>query len=75
MTAKEFLTDKTLQAIDIAAWTAINLVVDDLAYALASNTSNLQVGTPLQRVTDYIITDDVITYGEFTLDLATTDML
>ena len=75
MTAKEFLVDKKLQAIEVAANEIINLVVDDLSYCLAVNTGNFSVGTPIQRVTDYKKTKDVITYGELTLDLAATEML
>lgn len=75
MTAKEFLTGKTLQAIEVTGSIIISLNVDDLAYGLAVDTSNIQVGTPVYRVTDYIQSDDTITYGSLTLDLATTNML
>lgn len=75
MTAKEFLTGKKLQAIELVEGTIINLVVDDLAYSLVADTGNFSVGTPIKRITDYIETKDVITYGSLTLDLETTEML
>lgn len=75
MTAKEFLADKTLQAIEVAAKVIINIVADDIIYPLATDTSHLYVGTPIQRVTDYTQSDDIITWANLTLDLATTNML
>lgn len=74
MTAKEFLTGKKLQAIEVVGNIIINLVVDDLSYAIVAETSSFQVGTKIQRVTAYKKAKDVITYGNLTLDLATTEM-
>ena len=75
MTAKEFLTDKTLESIDIASGVIINLVVDNIPYGLLTNTGSISVGTPIQRINNYTKTDDVITFGNITLDLAITEML
>jgi len=75
MTAKEFLTGKKLQAIEVAANVIINLVVDDLAYCLAADTTNLKVGTQIVRATNFKKVKDVITYGNLTLDLATAEMM
>lgn len=75
MTAKEFLEDKTLQAIDIVEGTIINLIVDGLPQGLSVDTSKIRYGTKLQRFTIFENIDDVITIGNITLDLATTDML
>lgn len=75
MTAKEFLTGKKLQAIEVVGNVIINLIVDGASYALAAETSSFQVGTKIQRVTEYKKTRDIITYGDITLDLATTNML
>lgn len=75
MTAKEFLEDKTLQAIDIVEGTIINLIVDGSSQGLSVDTSKIRYGTKLQRFTIFENIDDVITIGNITLDLATTDML
>ncbi len=75
MTAKEFLTDKTLQAVEIACDRIISIVVDNLAYALSVNVSDLPTNTSVIRVTQFVQTDDIVTVETVSLNLATTNML
>jgi hypothetical protein len=74
-TAKEFLQGKTLKAIDVAQGTVLSLVIQNSAYGLDVDTSNIPYRTPVTRVKDFTIDGDTLTAGDITLDLAATFML
>ena len=74
-TAKEFLQDKTLKAIDVAQGTVLSLVIQNSAYGLDVDTSNIPYRTPVTRVEDFTIDGDTLTTNGITLDLSTTFML
>jgi hypothetical protein len=74
-TAKEFLQDKTLKAIDVAQGTVLSLVVKKALYGLDVDTSNIPYRTPVTRVKDFTIDGDTLTADGITLDLAATFML
>jgi len=75
MTAKEFLEGKTLTAVETVETLIINLVIEEAIYGLDVDTSGIEGGTTLTRTEDFNITDDVLTAGELSVDLATTNML
>jgi hypothetical protein len=75
MTAKEFLEGKTLTAVETVETLIINLVIEEAVYGLGVDTSGIEGGTTLTRTEDFNITDDVLTSGELSVDLATTNML
>jgi hypothetical protein len=75
MTAKEFLEGKTLTAVETVETLIINLVIEEAVYGLDVDTSGIEGGTTLTRTEDFNITDDVLTSGELSVDLATTNML
>lgn len=75
MTAKEFLEGKTLTAVETVETLIINLVIEEAVYGLDVDTSGIESGTQLTRTEDFNITDDVLTTGELSVDLATTNML
>jgi hypothetical protein len=75
MTAKEFLSGKTLTAIEFIEDLTINLVVDKAVYGLSVDTSSITAGTKLTRTEEFEIDGDTLTSGDITLDLSETDML
>jgi hypothetical protein len=75
MTAKEFLEGKTLTAVETVETLIINLVIEEAVYGLDVDTSGIEGGSKLTRTEDFSITDDVLTAGELSVDLATTNML
>ena len=75
MTAKEFLEGKTLTAVETVETLIINLVIEEAVYGLDVDTSGIEGGTQLTRTEDFNITDDVLTTGELSVDLSTTNML
>lgn len=75
MTAKEFLTDKTLTAIEVVDNLILNLVIDESTWGLDVDTSNIQSGTPLNRTIDFTIENDILKSNDISLDLNTTNML
>lgn len=75
MTAKEFLTDKNLSAVELTGSLIMNLIVDNVPHGLKVDTSSVPSGTVLQKVTKFTYEDDVITVGNIVLNLAVTEML
>jgi hypothetical protein len=75
VTAKEFLQDKTLKAIDVAQGTVLSLVIQNSAYGLDVDTSSIPYGTQVTRIEDFTIDGDTLTAGGITLDLSATFML
>ena len=74
-TAKEFLQDKTLKAIDVVQGTVLSLVVKKTLHGLDVDTSNIPYRTPVTRVEDFTIDGDILTADGITLDLAATFMM
>ena len=75
MTAKEFLQDKTLIAIEVVDNLILNLVIEESIWGLDVDTSNIQSGTPLIRTIDFTIENDILKSNDISLDLNTTNML
>jgi hypothetical protein len=74
-TAKEFLQDKKLNAVDVVQGKVLNLVFKKSLHGLYVDTSGIPYGTKLTRVEDFTIDGDTLTVGDITLDLAATFML
>lgn len=75
MTAKEFLEDKTLSAVETVDGLILNLIVDKAVYGMDIDTSNIKSGTPIVRTTEFVIIEDTLSSGDISVDLSTTDML
>jgi hypothetical protein len=74
MTAKEFLEEKTLTAVETVGTLVINLVIGDAIYGMDVDTSNIPQGTLLLRTEDFTLENDTLTANELSIDLSTTDM-
>jgi hypothetical protein len=75
MKAKEFITGKTLTAIETVGSKILNLVIDRTSYGLTVDTSTIKAGTKLKKTTSFEIVDDILTSGSMSVNLAETDML
>ncbi len=74
ITAKEFLQDKTLKAIDVVQGTVLSLVVKKAPHGLDVDTSGIPYRTKVTRVEDFTIDGDILTADGITLDLSATFM-
>lgn len=75
MTAKEFLEEKTLTAVETVGTLVINLVLGEAVYGMNVNTSKIKKGTLLTRTEDFVIEDDILTANGMSIDLSKTNML
>jgi len=75
MTAKDFLIGKTLTSIEIVENLILNLVIEQAVYGMELDTTSINAGTLLTRTEDFTIDGDILTSGDLSLDLSTTDML
>jgi hypothetical protein len=78
MTLKEFLQDKTLQAVEMIDFDynqVINVYVDGGSYGLVIDTSNITCGTPLTYTTDFTLDGDVLTVSDFSINTNDVEML
>ena len=75
ITAKEFLQNKTLTAVGVARGTILNLVVQNSSHGLYIDTTRIPCGTPVVRIENFSIKDDILTVRRMSLDLSTTFML
>jgi hypothetical protein len=75
MKATEFLQDNTLTFIERTPDLILSLVIDRVTYGLDVDTSDLTADTVITRTTDFQITDNILTSGDITVDLSSTDML
>lgn len=75
MTIKEYLSDKTLTAVEIADSLIFNLVCDQLIMGVEEDTSGVPSGTPLTRRYDFVLTDTTLSCNGISLDINTTNVL
>jgi hypothetical protein len=78
MTLKEFLQDKTLEAVELIDFDynqVINVYVDGACYGLAIDTSDIPCGTPLTYTTEFTLDGDILTVSDFSINTNDVDML
>jgi hypothetical protein len=75
MKAKEFVKGKNLTAVETVNNLIINLVTDKTVYGLKVDTSSIPSGTKVTRTNQFKIQNDILTTGNTSVNLATTDML
>jgi len=78
MTLKEFLQDKTLEAVELIDFDynqIINVYIDGAGYGLAIDTSNIPAGTPLEYRTDFTLDGDMLSVSDISVNTNDVDML
>ena len=79
MTLKEFLQDKTLEAVELIDFDynqIINVYVDGGAgYGLKADTSNIPAGTPLEYRTDFTLNEDMLSVSDISVNTNDIEML
>lgn len=77
MTLKEFLTDKTLSAVEITEEFGIiyNVYIGEAGYGLDIDTSGVPYGTQLYIRKDFTLENDILSVAGISIDTAYTNML
>jgi hypothetical protein len=75
MTIKEFLTDKTLTAVETVNNLIINLVCGEAITGIKVDTSNIPSGTLTTRRNDFTLINDILSVDSISVDTQTTDIL
>ena len=77
MTLKEFLTDKTLTAVELSEEFGIifNVYIEEIGYGLNVNTSGIPYGTQLSIREDFTLQDDILSVAGISIDTTITEML
>jgi hypothetical protein len=77
MTLKQFLTDKTLTAVEITEEYNLifNVYVEGAGYGLDIDNSNVPNGTPLYMREDFTLENDILSVAGISLDTEITNML
>ena len=77
MTLKEFLTDKTITAVEITEEYDLifNVYVEGAGYGLAIDNSNVPNGTQLYMREDFTLENDILSVAGISLDTTQTNML
>jgi len=78
MTLKEFLQDKTLEAVELIDFDynqIINVYVDGVGYGLKIETSNIPAGTPLEYRTDFTLEGDILLVSDFSINTNDVEIL
>ena len=75
MTATDFLQEKELTAIEIINNMVLNLIIGEEIFGLNIDTSNIEMGTSLVRITDFEIQDNILKFNNNELDLSSIDIL
>ena len=77
MTLKEFLTDKTITAVEITEQYNLifNVYVEGAGYGLAIDNSNVPNGTQLYMREDFTLENDILSVAGISLDTTQTNML
>jgi hypothetical protein len=78
MTLKEFLQNKTLEAVELIDFDynqVINVYVDGAGYGLKIDTSNIPCGTPLTYTTDFTLDGDTLSVSDFSININDVEML
>jgi len=75
MTIKEFLTDKTLTAVETVDNLIINLVCGEALTGIKVDTSNIPSGTLTTRRNDFTLINDILFVDSISVNIEKTDML
>ena len=75
MKAIDYLIGKTLTSIDVVKERIINLNTNETTMGLDIDTSDIEFGTPLMQVSDFIINENILSYGDLTVDLSSVNVL
>lgn len=77
MTLKEFLTDKTISAVEITEEYNLifNVYIEGVGYGLDINTSNVPDGTKLYMREDFTLENDILSVANISINTAITSML
>lgn len=76
MTLKEFLTDKTLSAVEISEEFRIifNIYIGETSYSLNVNTSGVPYGTKLSMREDFTLENDILSVAGISIDTTAVEM-
>ena len=77
MTLKQFLTDKTISAVEITEEYNLifNVYVEGAGYGLDIDNSNVPDGTRLSMREDFTLENNILSVAGISLDTVTTNML
>lgn len=77
MTLKEFLTDKTLTAVELSEEFGIifNVYIEEAGHGLNVNTTSIPYGTQLTMREDFTLQDDILSVAGISIDTTITEML
>lgn len=77
MTLKEFLTDKTISAVEITEEFGIiyNVYVEEVGYGLAVDASHVPYGTQLSIRNDFTLENNILSVAGISIDTTQTNML
>lgn len=77
MTLKDFLTDKTLTAVEVTEEYGLifNVYVEGAGYGLSVYNSNIPDGTPLYMREDFTLENDILSVAGISIDITQTNML
>ena len=77
MTLKEFLTDKTINSVEITEQYNLiyNVYVDQAGYGLDIDTSEVVAGTPLTMREDFTLENDILSVAGISIDTTQINML
>ena len=69
MTLKQFTEQKQVSGFEIVSDLILNVVVGEERYQFDTDTSTLQMGTPLTLVEDFTINGDILTINGMEIDI------
>ena len=77
MTLKDFLTDKTISAVEITEEYNLifNVYIEETCYGLNIDSSNVPNGTQLTMREDFTLQDDILSVAGISIDTAVIEML
>ena len=76
MNLKDFIENKNITGFEIIPNILIlNVFVDNTPYGLDVDTSNIQAGTQLSKITNFSIDNNILTVDTLSLNIETTNML
>ena len=77
MTLKDFLTDKTLTAVEITEEYGLifNVYTQEAGYGLSVDNSNVPDGTKLFIREDFTLENDILSVAGISIDITQTNML
>lgn len=74
-TLKEFMNENTVTAFDVINDLILSAVVDQVSYGIDVDTSTIPGGMPVTTISDFSLDSDMLTVGDITIDISTTNML